>query len=96
MNPMPAEPPPLPAARARRLLRRSLLLAAPEWKSLALGLVCLVVASAMNLAFPQALRMLVDGALTKGARGAIDTAALAMFVVGVRSEERRVGKECRL
>ena len=84
-NPLPPEGPRLPASRARLLLRRSLLLARPEWRALLLGGVCLLLGSATTLIFPQAIRMLVDGAITKGARDAIDHAALFMFVVGLVS-----------
>src|SRR5580658_9369080 len=70
-NPLPPEGPPVPASRARLLLRRSLLLARPEWRGLLLGGICLLLGSATSLIFPQAIRMLVDGAITKGARGAI-------------------------
>jgi ABC transporter fused permease/ATP-binding protein len=66
-------------------MSRMLMLARPEWRSLALGLACLVVASSANLAFPQALRVLVDGALASGTRAAVDRAALLMFGIGVVS-----------
>jgi len=82
-GPIPPDAPRLPPGRARRLLRRSFLLAAPEWKPLALGVLCLVVASGTMLAFPQAIRLLVDGALAKGSRHVIDQAAVLMFGVGV-------------
>ena len=58
----------MPAARARKLLVRMLSLAKPEWRPLAVGLLCLALASGANLLFPQAIRLLVDGALAKGAR----------------------------
>ena len=82
-GPIPPDGPRLPAGRARRLLRRSFALAAPEWKPLGLGVVCLVIASATMLAFPQAIRLLVDGALSKGSRHDIDRAAVFMLVVGL-------------
>jgi ABC transporter fused permease/ATP-binding protein len=66
-----------------RLFGRLLALAAPEWKSLAVGAVCLAIASSANLVFPQAIRILVDGALTNGAHEAVDRAAIFLFVVGV-------------
>ena len=62
-----------------------MLLAKPEWRSLGVGIACLVIASATNLVFPQAIKMLVDGALTGGARGAIDRAALFLMAVGIIS-----------
>jgi ABC transporter fused permease/ATP-binding protein len=70
-------------ARARKLVTRLLMLAKPEWRSLVVGVVCLVVASSANLVFPQAIRVLVDGALTSGTRDAVDRAALFMFAIGV-------------
>ncbi len=82
-NPLPREGPPIPAARARKLLGRMLGLAKPQWKMLLLGLVCLVIASAANLVFPQAIRVLVDGALAPGAHGNVDRAAIFMFVIGI-------------
>jgi ABC transporter fused permease/ATP-binding protein len=75
----------IPPARARKLLVRMLALAKPQWRSLSLGLVCLVIASLANLVFPQAIRVLVDGALAPNARGLVDRAALFMFVVGIVS-----------
>ncbi len=56
-------------------------LAKPEWKSLAIGLVCLAIASGANLAFPQAIRVLVDGALQSGGNG-VDHAAILIAVLG--------------
>jgi len=85
VDPLPPDGPRVPPARARALLGRMLLLARSEWKSLALGLVCLVVASAASLIFPQAIRSLVDGAIASGARAAIDRSALFLFVVGLIS-----------
>jgi ABC transporter fused permease/ATP-binding protein len=75
----------VPPARARKLLGRMLALAKPQWRSLTVGLVCLVIASSANLVFPQAIRVLVDGALAPDARGIVDRAALFMFVVGIVS-----------
>jgi ABC-type multidrug transport system fused ATPase/permease subunit len=83
---LPPPGPVIPAARARRLLSRSLALAKPEWKSLAAGLFFLVIASSTSLIFPQAIRMLVDGALNgaaSGAKSTIDKAALFMAAVGL-------------
>jgi ATP-binding cassette subfamily B protein len=83
---LPPPGPPIPAARARRLLRRSLALAKPEWKSLVAGLFFLAIASATNLVFPQAIRMLVDGALgSDHAKTTVDQAALFLLVVGIVS-----------
>ena len=73
--------PRVPAARARKLLVRMLSLAKPEWRKLGVGLACLAIASAANLVFPQAIRVLVDGSLARGSK-AVDHAALFIFVVG--------------
>jgi len=83
-DPLPPEGPRVPAARARALLGRMMMLAKSEWRSLAVGLACLVIASGTSLAFPQAIRMLVDGALGHGP-GAIDRAAAFMLGVGLLS-----------
>src|SRR5689334_6288615 len=83
---LPPPGPAIPATRVGRLLGRSLSLAKPEWKSLAAGLFFLVIASSTSLIFPQAIRMLVDGALDGAASGAkttVDRAALFMLVVGL-------------
>src|SRR5438067_3958754 len=84
-EPLAEEGPPVPPDRARRLLTRMMLLAKPEWRWLALGMLCLAIASAGNLVFPQAIKMLVDGALTGGARETIDHAALFLLAVGIVS-----------
>jgi ABC transporter fused permease/ATP-binding protein len=84
-RPLPDAGPPIPAARARALLGRILLLAKPQWRRLSLGLVCLAIASAANLLFPQAIRVLVDGALAKGSHASVDRAAVFIFVVGAVS-----------
>ena len=68
--------------------RRLLALARPEWRRILVGTIFLLLASAMSLAYPQAVRMIVDGALAKdtggakgGGAGVIDSAALAMIVI---------------
>ncbi len=66
----------------KKLFGRMLLLAKPEARSLVLGLVALVIASSASLVFPQAIRLLVDGALTQG-KSSIDRAAVFLFGVGV-------------
>ena len=75
----------MPAARARKLLVRMLSLAKTEWRPLAAGLFCLALASGANLLFPQAIRLLVDGALAKGAKSwwTVDRAAVFILVLGV-------------
>jgi len=57
--------------------QRLVALAKPEWKVLAVATVFLLVGSAASLAYPQAIRFLIDGALA-GGRTTIDRAALAM------------------
>ncbi|CAN5306100.1 ABC transporter transmembrane domain-containing protein [soil metagenome] len=84
-QPLPAQTTKVSGTRARRLLQRSLMLARPEWKSLTVGLFFLVIASSTSLIFPQAIRMLVDGALSGGKKGTVDGAALFMLVVGLVS-----------
>jgi ATP-binding cassette subfamily B protein len=73
---MPAAPPSDASA-----LRRLLGLAKTEWKSIALGCVCLAIGSATTLAFPQALRFILDEALGNRDPSVVDKAALAMVVV---------------
>ena len=58
-------------------LRRLLALAAPEWRRLAVATVFLLLGSAMALLYPQAIRLIIDGAMA-GAVGAIDQAALLL------------------
>ncbi len=64
-------------------------LARPEWASLALGTVLLVISTSAGLAYPQAIRVILDQAIVQGQPEAIDRAALIMlglFVVqGVAS-----------
>ena len=69
-----------PAVAARLDLRRMLAMVRPEWRPLALGTVFLLVGSGMGLAYPQAIRVLVDGAVDGGIP-AINRAALAMLVI---------------
>ncbi|HEY2370824.1 MAG TPA: ABC transporter transmembrane domain-containing protein [Polyangiaceae bacterium] len=84
-TPLGPDGPRVPPARARALFGRMIALAKPEWRSLALGLVCLAIASSANLVFPQAIRVLVDGALASGAQHAVDQAAMFLFAVGIVS-----------
>jgi ATP-binding cassette subfamily B protein len=58
-------------------LSRLLALAAPEWRRLSAATLFLLVGSAMALLYPQAIRMIIDGALARGL-GAIDDAALLL------------------
>src|SRR5579871_949148 len=84
-TPLGPDGPRVPPARARKLFGRMIALAKPEWRSLVVGAICLAIASSANLVFPQAIRVLVDGALTSGARRAVDQAAIFLFVVGIIS-----------
>jgi ATP-binding cassette subfamily B protein len=71
------------AERELAPLRRLGDLARPEWRSLAAGACFLVVASAMGLAYPQAIRKLLDTALREEDLGRVDLIALAMLVIFV-------------
>ncbi len=59
-------------------LRRILQLAIPEWRSLAVGTVFLVIGGAMGLSYPQAIRVIIDGAMKPGGKELIDLAAVVM------------------
>ncbi len=74
-----ADKTPLPprAVTFARLLK----LARPEAGTLALASVFLAVATAMNLAFPQGVRFIIDEALGGASREKIDQAAIVMAVV---------------
>ena len=50
----------------REMLKRLVALAKPEWRSLVLGALFLLIGSAMGLSYPQAIRVIIDEAL--GAR----------------------------
>ncbi|MGA9523739.1 MAG: ABC transporter transmembrane domain-containing protein [Myxococcaceae bacterium] len=65
----------------RESLGRLLRLARPEWRTLALGTVFLALGSGMSLAFPQAIRIIIDGALAKNAPELVDQAALGLAVI---------------
>jgi ABC transporter fused permease/ATP-binding protein len=65
-------------------IRRLVGLAGPEWRRLSLATLFLFVGSAMALLYPQAVRVIIDGALGDASAGAIDRAALwlaGIFVV---------------
>ncbi|MEO1170721.1 MAG: ABC transporter transmembrane domain-containing protein, partial [Myxococcota bacterium] len=57
-------------------------MATPYRGTLALGTVVLVISSGLNLAIPQALRILVDGALTDGTLEDINRTALILGAIG--------------
>ena len=64
-------------------LRRLLLLARPEWRLLALGVVFLALGSAMGLLYPQGMRVIIDGVLGGGKNALIDKAALFMVAAAL-------------
>ncbi|MEM6730376.1 MAG: ABC transporter transmembrane domain-containing protein [Myxococcota bacterium] len=63
-------------------LGRLLGLAKPYWKPLTVGTVVLVLSSGLNLAIPQALRVLVDDALSGGTIADINRTAIFLGVIG--------------
>jgi ATP-binding cassette subfamily B protein len=91
-DPLPKDAPRVPAARAGRLLWRSFAFARPEWRRLAAGTACLLAGSASSLAFPQAIRMVVDSAGMVGAGRSMDRAAAFMLVLGVTSAAAASGR----
>ncbi|MFL5299179.1 MAG: ABC transporter permease, partial [Anaeromyxobacteraceae bacterium] len=72
-------------------VRRIVSLARPEWRVLAVGTAALAVGAAASLLYPQAIRVIIDGALGTGARtvfgpagpASVDHAALAMAALAV-------------
>ncbi len=68
------------AAPRRIPLRRLLALARPEGRRLAVGSVFLILGSAAGLAYPQAIRVVLDGALAAGV-ASVNRAALAMVAI---------------
>ncbi|MCI0570196.1 MAG: ATP-binding cassette domain-containing protein [Myxococcaceae bacterium] len=72
-----AQPRPPSRVTVRRLLR----LAQPEWKTILLATFFLFLGSGATLAFPQAIRSLIDGALQQGLASELNAVALQMFVV---------------
>jgi ATP-binding cassette subfamily B protein len=67
--------------RSRSSLARLLRLAKPEWRTLALGVVFLALGSGMSLIFPQAIRVIIDGALAQKQTSLIDRTALGLAVI---------------
>jgi ABC transporter fused permease/ATP-binding protein len=72
-------------------LRRIIALARPEWRLLLAGTAALAAGSVASLLYPQAIRVIIDGALGNGARTvfgpagprSVDHAALAMALLAV-------------
>ena len=71
---------PDPQSRPKRI-RRLLALAKPQWPMLVVGTCFLGIGSATTLAFPQAIRVILDEALGKGDLQTIDYAAMAMAII---------------
>jgi ATP-binding cassette subfamily B protein len=69
------------SARVRGTAARVLRLAQPEWRTLGLGSVFLLLGSGASLVYPQAIKALIDGALSSGRSADVDRAAILMAVV---------------
>jgi ABC transporter fused permease/ATP-binding protein len=89
-----ADAPPKPKPKKSVTVARLLKLAKPEASRIVLGTVFLALASAANLAFPQAIRFIVDEAQRGLSTARLDTAALIMggifAVQGIASALRYV------
>jgi ATP-binding cassette subfamily B protein len=79
--PAPAGAPAAPRPPPRVTVSRLLQLARPEWRTLLLGTFFLAVGSGAGLYFPQAMRLLIDGALQSGAPDELNRVALLMLGV---------------
>ncbi|MEE8408558.1 MAG: ABC transporter transmembrane domain-containing protein, partial [Myxococcota bacterium] len=66
-----------------QFLPRFLKLARPQWRRISVGFVVLAIGSTMGLAFPQAIRVIIDEALKGGGLERIDLAALVMLGIFV-------------
>jgi ABC transporter fused permease/ATP-binding protein len=67
-------------------LLRLLGLTRPHWRRLALGVLFLALGSSAALAFPQAIRIIIDGALEQGRADLVNKAALGLgFIFGVQA-----------
>lgn len=62
-------------------LKRLLSLAVPQWRLITIGTIFLIVGSGMGLLYPQAVRIIIDGALEAKSTTRIDQAALAMVAI---------------
>ncbi|MFO0618261.1 MAG: ABC transporter transmembrane domain-containing protein [Polyangiaceae bacterium] len=83
-GPEAADAPKVSPKRARALLRRLLSLAKPEWKPLSVALVMLLIGSAGGVAFPQAIKQILDSALRPGGDpSVIDRTALVLLGIFV-------------
>ena len=62
-------------------VRRLMALARPEWKRIAIGTVFLAIGSGASLAFPWAVKQIIDGAFIRRDPSLIDQAAILLLVV---------------
>ena len=67
------------ATLAKMPARRLMALARPQWRRIALGTVFLAIGSAAALAFPQAVRVILDSALVARAPQVADQAAILLL-----------------
>jgi ATP-binding cassette subfamily B protein len=89
----PLDPPKVSPRRARMLLGRLFALSRPEWPRLALALVMLALGSAGSIAFPQAIKAIIDGALAKTSNvRLIDRYALVMLGIFVVQAAASAGR----
>jgi ATP-binding cassette subfamily B protein len=62
-------------------VRRILALAKPEWRRLAIATVALLISSGMGLAYPQAIRFMVDALVGGASPLSLDSAAVLLVVL---------------
>ena len=70
-----------PEPTKRNRFFRTIGLARPQWVRLTWGTLFLFLGSAMSLAYPQAIRIIIDQALGEGGRAVIDQAAMVMLAL---------------
>ncbi|HUP24059.1 MAG TPA: ABC transporter transmembrane domain-containing protein [Thermoanaerobaculia bacterium] len=69
------------SARPRVEIRRILTLARPEWRRLSIATVALLISSGMSLAYPQAIRFMVDALVGGESPLSLDSAAVLLVVL---------------
>jgi ATP-binding cassette subfamily B protein len=69
------------SARPRVEIRRILALARPEWRRLSIATVALLISSGMALAYPQAIRFMVDALVGGESPLSLDSAAVLLVVL---------------
>jgi ABC transporter fused permease/ATP-binding protein len=69
------------SARPRVEIRRILALARPEWRRLSIATVALLISSGMSLAYPQAIRFMVDALVGGESPLSLDSAAVLLVVL---------------